>query len=217
MSWTLAARTATGPASLATTGQTDCAYAPPARDGVPTPHAGVAATSGRSVSASPTVQRCVNPATRRTRPPGSHAGAAARSRRSASTCAGVRVGDCCYLKPHERCSVCGLGRAVSPYASGKATCAECSSAGPHSVCSRCGLDAPASQSADAACLRCETGSNHACRICATPTVSRDSNGRPRCSTCVTRQPRACGGCGRRRVIVRRASGADLLAGADRHL
>ncbi len=41
---------------------------------------------------------------------------------------GTRIGDCCYLHPHERCSACGLGRAVSPYKTRKATCAACATA-----------------------------------------------------------------------------------------
>jgi hypothetical protein len=124
------------------------------------------------------------------------------------TQSGVGVGNCCYLKPHERCSVCGLGRAVSPYASGKATCAQCASQ-PHTVCAGCGLDAPLGQGTTATCLRCQAGTNRPCRVCTTPTVSRDSSGQPQCSTCLTKTPRACGGCGRDRVIARRAPGTDV--------
>lgn len=50
------------------------------------------------------------------------------------TVRGVRIGQCCYLKPHERCSVCDLGRAVSPYASGKATCADCANQPARQMC-----------------------------------------------------------------------------------
>jgi hypothetical protein len=125
------------------------------------------------------------------------------------TLRGVGVGNCCYLKPHERCSVCGLGRAVSPYASGKATCAQCATQ-PHTVCAGCGLDAPLGQGTTAAtCLRCLAGTNRPCRVCTTPTVSRDNGGQPQCATCLTKTPRACGGCGRDRVIVRRATGTDV--------
>ncbi len=120
---------------------------------------------------------------------------------------GVRIGDCCYLKPHERCSVCGLGRAVSPYASGKATCADCATR-PRVACVHCGLDAPAVDDNSAACLRCQAGQNQPCRVCATPTVSRDRDGAPQCSTCIAKAPRACGCCGRVRVIARRATGDD---------
>ena len=69
---------------------------------------------------------------------------------------GVRIGDCCYLKPHERCSVCGLGRVVSPYASGKATCAGCATQ-PRDVCVHCGLDAPVDDHGEPTCLRCQAG------------------------------------------------------------
>jgi hypothetical protein len=120
---------------------------------------------------------------------------------------GVRVGDCCYLKPHERCSVCGLGRAVSPYASGKATCADCAT-NPRSVCVRCGLDAPAGDRGEPTCLRCRTDTNKPCRVCDTATVSRDRDGIPQCSTCFVKTPRTCGGCGRDRVIARRGAGDD---------
>lgn len=117
----------------------------------------------------------------------------------------VRVGRCCYRKRHERCSVCGLGRAISPYASGKATCAQCATA-PRSTCARCALDAPYDQTGQPTCLRCADGSNQPCRVCNRPTVSRDRHGTPQCTTCLTRIPRQCGGCGRRRVIARRAHG-----------
>ena len=46
---------------------------------------------------------------------------------------GTRIGDCCYLHPHERCSACGIGRAVSPYKTRKATCAACASRPARSV------------------------------------------------------------------------------------
>lgn len=118
---------------------------------------------------------------------------------------GVRVGDCCYLKPHERCSVCGLGRAVSPYASGKATCGGCTNQ-PRDVCARCGLDAPAGGSGEPRCLRCHSDANQPCRVCGAATVSRDRDGAPQCSTCIVKSPRTCGGCGRHRVIARRGSG-----------
>jgi hypothetical protein len=120
---------------------------------------------------------------------------------------GVRIGDCCYLKPHERCSICGLGRAVSPYASGKATCADCA-AQPHAVCVHCGLDAPADDNGEPTCLRCQAGVNKPCRVCGTATVSRDRDGVAQCPTCIVRTPRTCGGCGRQRVIARRADGDD---------
>jgi hypothetical protein len=120
------------------------------------------------------------------------------------TVRGVRVASCCYLKPHERCSVCGLGRAVSVYASGKATCTGCANA-PHEPCILCGLDAPTG-SGEPVCLRCHDGVNQPCRVCATMTVSRDRDGAARCSTCITRMPRKCGGCGSQRVIARRADG-----------
>jgi hypothetical protein len=125
-----------------------------------------------------------------------------------ATVHGVRVGDCCYLKPHERCSVCGLGRAVSLYASGKATCADCAGE-PRGVCVRCGLDAPIRGDAEAAvCLRCRAGVNRPCRVCAKPTVSRDADGAPRCPGCFAKRPRVCGGCGRRRVTPPRATDAE---------
>lgn len=121
------------------------------------------------------------------------------------TLLGIGVGNCCYLKPHERCSVCGLGRAVSPYASGKATCAQCATQ-PHTACGSCGLDAPLGQGTTvAACLRCQSGTNLPCRVCATLTVSRNRSGQPQCATCLSRRPRECGRCGQRRVIARRAT------------
>ena len=55
---------------------------------------------------------------------------------------GVPIGSCCYLHPQERCSVCGFGRVVRPWAAGaKATCAACA-VEEHPACVHCGLDAP---------------------------------------------------------------------------
>lgn len=124
-----------------------------------------------------------------------------------ATIGGVRVGRCCYRKPHERCSVCGLGRAVSPYASGTATCADCATRD-RATCVKCGLDAPVATSGEPICLRCQNSVNLPCRVCDRPTVSRDRDGSPRCSTCLTRTPRRCGSCGQVRVITRRADGGD---------
>ena len=65
---------------------------------------------------------------------------------------GTRIGDCCYLHPHERCSACGIGRAVSPYKTRKATCAACATA-PLAACSSCGLDAMVPSPDDACAAR----------------------------------------------------------------
>jgi integrase len=121
---------------------------------------------------------------------------------------GTRIGDCCYLHPHERCSACGLGRAVSPYKTRKATCAACASA-PLAACSSCGLDAMVPQAGEAPlCLRCASGATRPCASCQAPTVNRSAGGEPRCPGCYSRPRRACGRCGRVRVIVRLAAGAD---------
>jgi hypothetical protein len=127
---------------------------------------------------------------------------------SRSSLNGTRIGDCCYLHPHERCSACGLGRAVSPYKTPEATCAACASA-PLAACSSCGLDAMAPQPGEAPlCLRCASGATRPCASCHAPTVSRDAGGEPRCPGCYSRPRRACGWCGRVRVIVRLAAGED---------
>jgi hypothetical protein len=106
------------------------------------------------------------------------------------TISGTRIGDCCYLHPHERCSACGLGRAVSPYKTRKATCAACAAA-PLAACTSCGLDAPLPQAGEApSCLRCASGAPRPCAGCRAPTISRAAGGEPRCLDCYSRPRRA---------------------------
>lgn len=129
---------------------------------------------------------------------------------------GTRIGDCCYLHPHERCSACGIGRAVSPCKTRKATCAACATA-PLAACSSCGLDAQVPQAGEAPlCLRCASGATRRCAGCQAPTVSRAVGGEPRCLDCYSRPERACaGGCasssGWRPEMTRNCAGAAGLA------
>ena len=73
----------------------------------------------------------------------------------------------------------------------------------------CGLDALVPQPGEAPlCLRCASGATRPCAGCQAPTVSRAAGGEPRCPGCYSRPRRACGRCGRVRVIVRLAAGDD---------
>jgi hypothetical protein len=150
----------------------------------------------------PVCERAGAPTPRRGNPAASAAVAAG------VTISGTRIGDCCYLHPHERCSACGLGRAVSPYRTGKATCAACAG-GPLAACSSCGLDAPVPPSGETPlCLRCAAGATRPCAGCQAPTVNRAAGGEPRCPGCYSRPRRPCGRCGRVCVIVRLEAGGD---------
>jgi hypothetical protein len=121
---------------------------------------------------------------------------------------GRRLGPCCYLRPHERCTVCGVGRAVYLYKTRRAVCADCQSA-PRVACVECGLDAPpATDGQPARCQRCRLGVTGRCTGCAAPTVVRATDGTPRCFDCYQRPSRPCGRCGRTAVIARRATGGD---------
>ena len=123
---------------------------------------------------------------------------------------GKAIGSCCYLHPHERCSVCGLARVANPYKAGaKATCAACA-AGALSTCKGCGLDAPPPDPAqEATCLRCAAGATAECAGCGELTVMTDRAGVPRCWHCYQRPEGTCGRCGRCDVvIVRLATGDD---------
>jgi hypothetical protein len=122
---------------------------------------------------------------------------------------GVPVGSCCYLHPQERCSVCGVERAVRPWAAGaKATCAACAAEG-HPPCQHCGLDAPVPAAGKAPrCLRCAEGASATCVDCGVLTVMTDRDGKPRCWRCYRRPERRCGRCGRLGPIARLATGED---------
>lgn len=122
---------------------------------------------------------------------------------------GVPIGSCCYLHPQERCSVCGIGRVVRPWAAGaKATCAACA-VEEHPACVHCGLDAPIPPPGAAACCsRCAEGRTAACVDCGTLTVMSGRNRQARCSRCYRRPERRCGRCGRLGAIARLATGDD---------
>ena len=122
---------------------------------------------------------------------------------------GVPIGSCCYLHPQERCSVCGFGRVVRPWAAGaKATCAACA-VEEHPACVHCGLDAPIPPPGAAACCsRCAEGRAAACVDCGTLTVMSGRNRQTRCSRCYRRPERRCGRCGRLGAIARLATGDD---------
>lgn len=122
---------------------------------------------------------------------------------------GKALGGCCYLHPHERCSVCGTGRAVNPYrADAPATCSTCAT-GPLAVCSDCGLDAPPPQPASPPrCLRCQAGATASCTGCEELTVMTDRAGAARCWRCYQRPTGTCGRCDRRPVVIVRLSVGD---------
>ena len=122
---------------------------------------------------------------------------------------GVPVGSCCYLHPQERCSVCGVERAVRAWAAGaKATCAACA-AEDHPPCLHCGLDAPVPTGDESACcLRCAKGASATCGDCGALTVMTDRDGKPRCWRCYRRPERRCGRCGQLGPIARLATGED---------
>ncbi len=118
-------------------------------------------------------------------------------------------GSCCYLHPQERCSVCGVERAMRPWAAGaKATCATCA-VEDHPPCQHCGLGAPVPAGDEAPrCLRCAEGASATCVDCGALTVMTDRDGKPRCWRCYRRPERRCGRCGRLGPIARLATGED---------
>ena len=125
-----------------------------------------------------------------------------RSERSAGVPACHRF---TYIRPVERCAVCGANRS---YRTRKRVCSECRGR-PHTTCATC--DQPAAIPAageQAQCSHCRQGSPEPCEACGDLTISRTRQGRPRCQRCYQRPVGTCGRCGRVRAIVRLAVDGD---------
>jgi hypothetical protein len=117
---------------------------------------------------------------------------------------GVMVGACCYVRPAERCTVCGVNRSGRSYRTRRRICTDCAQRS-HTSCETCGRDAPIPETgAPARCVPCATRSPAPCVVCGELTVALDRSRRPRCEKCYRRPTRMCGRCGRVRVIVRKA-------------
>jgi len=110
-----------------------------------------------------------------------------------------------YIRPVERCAVCGVNRS---YRTRKRVCSECRER-PHTTCATCGQPAaiPA-EGEQPQCSHCRLGSPEPCEGCGAPTISRTRQGRPQCQRCYQRPVGACGRCGRVRTIVRLAVDGD---------
>ena len=153
-------------------------------------------------------------------------GVCGRAARPVSVADGVVLGDCCYVPLAQRCTVCGVAKAVRRQSGRRSVCRRCRSV-PVVDCASCGLDAPAGPAAhetattsgpdtavsqDVAagvlCARCRGGGVSACQGCGTATVARAADGTPRCPDCYRRPEGICGRCGRTRAIARLATGGD---------
>lgn len=113
-----------------------------------------------------------------------------------------------YVRPVERCTVCGVARSGRSYRTRRRICAECAQR-PHASCETCGRDAPIPEpGASACCAHCATGLCAPCVVCGELTIARDQEGRARCEKCYRRPAGTCGRCGRVRTIVRKAVDGD---------
>jgi hypothetical protein len=110
-----------------------------------------------------------------------------------------------YIRPVERCAVCGVNRS---YRTRKRICSKCRER-PHATCVSCGQPAAIPAAGEQAqCSHCRRGSPESCEGCGELTISRTRQGRPRCQRCYERPVRRCGRCGRVRAIVRLAVDSD---------
>jgi hypothetical protein len=113
-----------------------------------------------------------------------------------------------YVRPVERCTVCGVNRSGRSYRTRQRICPECAQR-PRASCDTCGRDAPIPEpGASACCAHCATGLSGPCVMCGELTIARDRQGRAQCEKCYRRPVGTCGRCGRVRAIVRRATGGD---------
>ncbi len=121
------------------------------------------------------------------------------------TAAGERGRSRAYIRPVNRCTVCGINRA---YSTRRRVCAGCAQR-PHAACARCGLAASIPvPGTPARCAHCVLSPPTPCAVCGELTIGKDRTGRARCERCYQRPVGACGRCGRVRAIVRRAVGSD---------
>ena len=110
-----------------------------------------------------------------------------------------------YIRPVERCAVCGVNRS---YRTRKRVCSECRER-PHTTCATCGQPAAIPAIGEQPqCSHCRLGSPEPCEGCGAPTISRTRQGRPQCQRCYQRPVGTCGRCGRVRTIVRLAVDGD---------
>jgi hypothetical protein len=121
---------------------------------------------------------------------------------------GVTVGECCYVAPAHRCTVCGVNRSGRSYRTRRRICPKCEQR-PNAQCEICGRAAAIPEHGAAArCVPCATGSSAPCEVCGELTIARDRQGRVRCEKCYRRPIGTCGRCGKVRAIVRKAVGDD---------
>lgn len=110
-----------------------------------------------------------------------------------------------YIRPVERCAVCGVNRS---YRTRKRICSECRDR-PHTTCTTCHQPAAIPAAGEQAqCSHCRQGSPEPCEACGDLTISQTRQGRPRCQRCYQRPIGTCGRCGRVRAIVRLAVEGD---------
>src|SRR6202035_4123552 len=115
---------------------------------------------------------------------------------------------CCYVRPAERCTVCGINRSGRSYRTRRRIWARAGQL-PTPRCPPCRRDAPIPEpGAAACCAHCATGLTAPCADCGEVTIARDRQGRARCEKCYRRPTGTCGRCSRVRAIVRKAVDGD---------
>ena len=102
---------------------------------------------------------------------------------------GVMVGACCYVRPAERCTVCGVNRSGRSYRTRRRICTECAQRRTRAARRAGATRRSPSQARQRGARTARPASPAPCVVCGELTVAPDRQRRPRCEKCYRRPTR----------------------------